>query len=112
MYKRLLERESLRSEEEVQVFHGYFETPLHQRSSECFPLPIFHFIRARRENMEMVKWIETLCITPQAVERFPEWTCQRQTCTFFGRVKPEDKISFMLVCPAEVKKDEAKARNF
>ena len=59
MYKGLLERESLRSEDEVQVFHGYFETPLHQRSSECFPLLILHFIRARGENMEMVKWIET-----------------------------------------------------
>ena len=24
-----------------QVFHGYFETPFHQRSSDCFPLEIF-----------------------------------------------------------------------
>ena len=58
MYKRLLERESLRSEDEVQVFHGYFETPLHQRVLSVFLCRFFIFFRARRENMEMVKWIE------------------------------------------------------
>ena len=41
-----------------QVFQGYFETRLHQRSFECLSSgDVFQFIRARRENSEMVKWI-------------------------------------------------------
>ena len=42
-----------------------------------------------------------------------KWTCyQRPKCIFFGKVKPEDKISSMMISPAEVKKDEAEVRNF
>ena len=40
-----------------QIFQGYVETPLHQRSSERVPLEFFQFSWARRANIEMVKWI-------------------------------------------------------
>ena len=42
-----------------------------------------------------------------------KWTCyQRPKCIFFGKVKPEDKISSMMMSPAEVKNDEAEVTNF
>ena len=41
MHQGLLNQEPLRAERRwSQVFQGYLETPLHQRSSECVPLEI------------------------------------------------------------------------
>ena len=47
MYKGLLDRESVRAEE---VFQRYVETPLHQRSSECFPLEILSIYPSKRRK--------------------------------------------------------------
>ena len=41
MHKGLLNRDSLRAEDGVKYFTDTFETPFHQRSSDCFPLEIF-----------------------------------------------------------------------
>ena len=57
MYKGLLGRESLRAEERVKYFKDTLRLRFIQGAQSVFLWRFSQFIRARRENMEVVKWI-------------------------------------------------------
>ena len=56
MHKRLRNRESLRAENGVMCFQGYFETPLHQGVLNVL-LEILSIFPSDKRYIEMVKWI-------------------------------------------------------
>ena len=58
MYKGVLDRETLRSEGGVGYFKDTFRPHFIKGALSVFFWMCFQVIRARRENMEMVKWIE------------------------------------------------------
>ena len=69
MYKKLLDRKPITSEDGVKYFMDTLKTHFTRGVQSvvrrrCF----FYLFRGRRENMEMVKWIEKHSITPQVFE--------------------------------------------
>ena len=61
MYKGLLNRELL-SRKRSQVFQRYFRTHFIKRAHSVFPWRFDQFTRARRGNIEMIKWIGNLSL--------------------------------------------------
>ena len=57
-----------------QIFHGYFETSLHQRSSECFPPVMFLFMSCEERKHGDGQVDGTFFITPQTSEGFLDVT--------------------------------------
>ena len=56
--KGLLDRESLRVEDGVKNIRDTLRPPFHRRSAQSvFLWRLYQFTRARRGNIEMVKWI-------------------------------------------------------
>ena len=61
MYEGLLDRESLRAEDRVNYFNNTLRRHF-KGALSVFLRRLFQFIRAKRENMEMVKWIGKLSL--------------------------------------------------
>ena len=57
MYKGLLDRETLRSEDGVKYFKNTVRPHFIKGALSVFLWRFFKFIRAKGENMEMVKWV-------------------------------------------------------
>ena len=57
MYKGLLDREPLRAADGVKYFKDTLRPHFIKGAQSVFPLRFYQFTRARRGNMEMVKWI-------------------------------------------------------
>ena len=57
MHKGLLNRESLRSEDGVKYFRDTLRPHFIKGAQSVFLWRFFQFIRARRADIEMVKWI-------------------------------------------------------
>ena len=57
MYKRLLDRESLRSDDGVKYFMDTLRTHFTRGVQSVSLRRCFYSFRAKRENMEVVKWI-------------------------------------------------------
>ena len=89
------------------VFQEYFWDPTSSKGLWGFSLIFFNLSVQRGKTWSWSSALENFHFS-SCVRKTPEWTCYQRTTW----VKPEDKISLMLMWPAKMKKDEAEDRNF
>ena len=75
MYKGLLDREPLKTADGVKYFKDTIRPHFFQGAQSVFLWRFFQFTRARRGNIEMVKWIGKFSLLLKRLK--DSWTCCR-----------------------------------
>ena len=108
MYKGLLDRQSLRAADGVKYFKNTLGPHFTRRVQNVFTWRCFFLFRARRENMEMVKWNDFFSLL---LKRLKDSWMDVLPSNNRSETRRQ-KISFMLMWPEGVKKNEAEVQNF